>query len=217
MKTLFFKTYFQEVLNGKTFRHCTFKLRLQIGLYYNNLVKKEYFLIKSDLIQSNKLLKLQKQQTSLIQRRSIRFGNYVCVFVQCTRCEVCIVQSANLTNLVITGRNGKKVLRQSSDSHQIVLGQSSDSPQILLRQSSESPQKVLRSSIVLSRWDDLSIFKYQSNIRIVKSVTMNKGQTNEQPRDYRDFQFSNQWLDWQIWSSAKRMYSTSFLIYRSHI
>ena len=50
-KFLFIKKYFQEILTGKSFKHCMFKLILQIGLYDQNLVrKKEDFDFKSGLI-----------------------------------------------------------------------------------------------------------------------------------------------------------------------
>ena len=121
-----------------------------------------------------------------------------------------------------TGRNGKKrqetrrnrktILRQSSYSPQIVLRQASDRPLIILRLSSDSPQIVLRQSsdshqiilkkssespqVILSMWDDLSIFKGQSNIKTVKSVTNDK-QTNNH-MIIEPSRFSNQWLDWAL-------------------
>ena len=47
---LFTKKYFQEVLTVKSLKHCMFKLKLQIGLFDQNLVKKGDFDFKSDFI-----------------------------------------------------------------------------------------------------------------------------------------------------------------------
>ena len=40
-KTLMINKYFQEVLTVKSFKHCMFKLALQIGLYDQNLVREK--------------------------------------------------------------------------------------------------------------------------------------------------------------------------------
>ena len=39
--------YFKEVLTDKAFKHCMFELRLQIGLYDQNLVRKKRTLISN--------------------------------------------------------------------------------------------------------------------------------------------------------------------------
>ena len=44
--------YFQQVLTGKSFKYCMFKLTLQISIYDQNLVRKKRTLI-SNLILSN--------------------------------------------------------------------------------------------------------------------------------------------------------------------
>ena len=56
------KKYFQEVLTGKSFKHCMFKLTLQIGLYDQNLVRKKRTLI-SNLILSN-IINFQEHRNS---------------------------------------------------------------------------------------------------------------------------------------------------------
>ena len=106
------KKKFQEDLTGKSFKHCMFKLTLQIGLYDQNLVRKKRTLI-SNLILSH-IINFQKHRNS--RQFQYKEGLYVfeawfCVFVLCTRCAVCIVQSAYLKNLELT----KKALISNPD------------------------------------------------------------------------------------------------------
>ena len=51
-------SFYKEFLTGKSFKHCMFKLTLQIGIYDQYLLKKKDFDIQSNLIYSNKFLKL---------------------------------------------------------------------------------------------------------------------------------------------------------------
>ena len=61
------KHVFYEVLTGKAFKHCMFELRLQIDLYYQNLVRKKRILI-SNLILSNKIIFQKKKHNSNTER-----------------------------------------------------------------------------------------------------------------------------------------------------
>ena len=82
---------------------CSFELRLQIGFYDQNLVrKKEDFEIKSDLFWQNTFLKLWKLKFIIIQFGSVRFWSIFLCF--CVRYKVCIVHSAKLKNLALTKR-----------------------------------------------------------------------------------------------------------------
>ena len=78
----FIKTYFQPVLTSKAFKHCMFELRLQIGFYDQNLVrKKEDFEIKYDLFWQNTFLKLWKLKFIIIQFGSIHFWSIFLCFL----------------------------------------------------------------------------------------------------------------------------------------
>ena len=74
-------------MTGKTFKHCMFELKLQIGSYDQNLMrKKEDFEIKSDLFWQNTFLELWKLKFIIIQLGSIRFWNISLCF--CVRYKV---------------------------------------------------------------------------------------------------------------------------------
>ena len=74
-------------MTGKAFKHCMFELRLQIGFYDQNLVrKKEDFEIKSDLFWQNTFIKIWKLKFIIIQFGSIRFWS-ICVCF-CVRYKV---------------------------------------------------------------------------------------------------------------------------------
>ena len=82
-----------------------FELRLQIGLYDQNLVRKKRTLI-SNLDLSN-IINFQKQRNygQLQYKEGLSvFEAWFCVFVLCTRCAVCIVQSAYLKIKALTKR-----------------------------------------------------------------------------------------------------------------
>ena len=102
---LFINKYFYGVLTAKAFKYCMFELRLQIGLFDQNLVRKKRTLI-SNLILSN-IINFQKQINygQLQYKEGLYvFEAWFCVFVLCTRCAVYIVQSAYLKNLALTKR-----------------------------------------------------------------------------------------------------------------
>ena len=93
-KFLFVKKYFQEIFTGKSFKHCRFKLTLQIGLYDKSQVRKKRTLI-SNLI-SSIIIYFQEQRNS----RQFQYKERLYVFeawfrvlccVHCTLYKVCSV------------------------------------------------------------------------------------------------------------------------------
>ena len=73
-------------MTGKAFKHCMFELRLQIGFYDQNLVRKKRTL-KSNLIYSeNTFLKLWKLKFIIIKFGFIRFWSIFLCF--CVRYKV---------------------------------------------------------------------------------------------------------------------------------
>ena len=61
-KCFFIKTYFIPVFTGKAFKHCMFELRLQIGFYDQNLVRKRGLWNQIWFILTKYILKIMETQ-----------------------------------------------------------------------------------------------------------------------------------------------------------
>ena len=87
------KKYFQEDLTGKSFKHCMFKLTLQIGLYDQNLLRKKRTLI-SNLILSH-IINFQRHRNSrqfqYITKRVYTFLKLDFVFLCCVQGVQCVL------------------------------------------------------------------------------------------------------------------------------